>query len=236
MQFSDSGTPEVGLAAFRSPISAKGSLVGAAFEKCKVREDLSHEPVSILPFLRYNERKATSVGQQDLIRRAKQRDEAAWEEIYERHKQGIHRYVYYQVSDAPLAEDLMQEVFLKAVEAIDSFEFRGISLSAWLYRIARNLIINHYRRQPEQKELTLDECVAASEEDTSAAVEKRFGQRELWKALGGLTELQREVIILKFIEGFSNSEVAHVMGKPEGAIKSLQHRALAALRRILEEG
>ena len=141
------------------------------------------------------------MGDRDLIRRAKQRDEAAWEEIYERHKQGIYRYIYYRVSDVRLAEDLMQEVFLKAVAAVDSFDFRGVSLSAWLYRIARNLVIDHYRCRSEQKELTLNESLAASEEDISATIEKKLARRQLWRALGRLTDLQRDVIILKFIEG-----------------------------------
>ena len=175
------------------------------------------------------------MGDRDLIRRAKQRDEAAWEEIYERHKQGIYRYIYCRVSDVHLAEDLMQEVFLKAVAAVDSFDFRGISLSAWLYRIARNLVIDHYRCRSEQRELTLDESLVASEQDISATIEQKLARQQLWRALGRLTDLQRDVIILKFIEGFSNSEVAQILGKPEGAIKSLQHRALARLRHIILE-
>jgi len=163
-----------------------------------------------------------------LIRRAKECDEAAWAEIYERHKQNIYRYIYYRVSNASLAEDLTQEVFLRALESIDSFAFRGIGLSSWLYRIARNLVIDHYRRQPERAELPLEEgLLAAAEEDLGR-------QQELREALDCLTDEQREVVILRFVNGLSTAEVAQVLDKSEGAVKSLQHRALAALGRILK--
>jgi len=179
-------------------------------------------------------REAKNREERELIRRAKEYDSSAFAEIYERHYQGIYNYLYYRVGDARLAEDLASEVFLKALEAIRSFTFRGIRLSSWLYRIAKNLVTDYYRLQPSQEDVLLKEGLIAAEGSPGEALEEGITQRRLWRALQGLTEEQRQVIILKFIDGLSNTEVAQIMGKSEGAIKSLQHRALAALGRLLE--
>jgi len=171
--------------------------------------------------------------ERELIRRAKGYDSSAFAEIYERHYQGIYNYLYYRVSDARVAEDLASEVFLKALESIRSFSFRGIRLSSWLYRIAKNAVTDYYRLQPSQADVPLKEGLIAAEGGPGEALEEGIAQKRLRRALRGLTEEQRQVIILKFIDGLDNTEVAQAMGKSEGAIKSLQHRALAALGRIL---
>lgn len=178
--------------------------------------------------------KETIREERELIKRAKEYDSSAFAEIYERHYEGIYDYLYYRVSDPRLAEDLASEVFLKALESIKDFTFRGVRLSSWLYRIAKNLVIDHYRLQPDQAELPLKEGLIAAEGGPSEALEEEITQKQLRRALGTLTEEQHQVIILKFIDGLSNTEVAQVMDKSEGAIKSLQHRALAALGRTLE--
>ncbi|MFQ6058725.1 MAG: sigma-70 family RNA polymerase sigma factor [Anaerolineae bacterium] len=171
----------------------------------------------------------------ELIGRAKEYDPAAFAQIYERYYQGIYNYVYYRVGDPSLAEDLVADVFLKVMEGIESFTFRGVPFSAWLYRIANNLVIDYFRRQPRQPELALEEGQLAVEGGPVEALERSLTQEELARALRGLTEDQRQVIILKFVDGLSNTEVAQILGKTEGAIKSLQHRALASLSRILGE-
>jgi RNA polymerase sigma-70 factor (ECF subfamily) len=173
--------------------------------------------------------------ERDLIQRAQEYDSSAFAEIYERHYQGIYNYIYYRVSDDTLAEDLAAEVFLKAMEAIESFTFRGIPFSAWLYRIANNLVIDHFRRQPRRPHVPLEETQFATNENPGEALERGITRQSLQRALSALTEEQQQVVVLKFVDGLSNSEAARVLGKTEGAIKSLQHRALASLGRLLGE-
>jgi RNA polymerase sigma-70 factor, ECF subfamily len=171
----------------------------------------------------------------DLVRRAQEYDPVAFGEIYERYYLGVYKYIYYRVGDQALAEDLTMEVFVKAMEAIDSFSFRGVPFSAWLYRIASNLVIDHFRRQPSQPALSLEEKLVAASEHPTWALETEFAHQALQRALAELTDDQQQVIVLKFVDGLSNLEVAQILGKTEGAVKSLQHRALASLGRVLGE-
>ncbi len=173
--------------------------------------------------------------ERELIRRAQECDSQALADIYERYYQGIYSYIFYRVGDDSLAEDLTSEVFLKALEAIESYTFRGIPLSAWLYRIAANLVVDYFRRQPKQPNLPLEETKLFSNDNPAELLERGLTAGELRKALSKLTEEQKQVIILKFVNGLSNAEVAKVLGKTEGAVKSLQHRALASLARHLGE-
>jgi len=176
-----------------------------------------------------------SGGEARLIRRAQQGDPAAFTEIYDRHQPAIYRYIYYRVGDVATAEDLTSEVFVRLVEGIDRFVYRGRPLLAWLYTIARNLVTDHRRRTGQATMLPLDEQLVAEAGDLEQAAERGLAQRRLAAALVHLTEDQRQVIVLKFIEGLDNEETARILGKSVGAVKSLQHRALAALRRILEK-
>jgi RNA polymerase sigma-70 factor (ECF subfamily) len=171
----------------------------------------------------------------ELIRRAQAYEPVAFGEIYERYYLGVYKYIYYRVGDQALAEDLTMEVFVKSMEAIDGFSFRGVPFSAWLYRIASNLVIDHFRRQPEQPELSLEEKLVAGVEHPMQALDSEFSHQVLQRALSELTDDQQQVIVLKFVDGLSNLEVAQVLGKTEGAVKSLQHRALASLGRVLGE-
>ena len=169
-----------------------------------------------------------------LIQQAQRGDPAAFAEIYDRHQPAIYRYIYYRVGDVATAEDLTSEVFVRLVERIDRFTYRGRPLLAWLYTIARNLITDHRRRAGQALLLPLNERLVAAEGDLEEAAERGLARRRLAAALPQLTEDQRQVIVLKFIEGLNNAEAAHILGKPVSAVKSLQHRALAALRRVLE--
>lgn len=171
--------------------------------------------------------------ERELIGRAKEYDPVAFAQIYECYYQGIYNYVYYRVGDSGLAEDLTADVFIKVMEGIETFTFRGAPFAAWLYRIAGNLIIDYFRCHPPEFDLPLEEGQIAVEGGLSELLERRLTQQQLAQALQGLTEDQRQVIILKFVEGLSNTEVAQVMGKTNGAIKGLQHRALGRLGRIL---
>ena len=170
-----------------------------------------------------------------LIQRAKRGDRTAFAEIYDRHQPAIYRYIFYQVSDAATAEDLTGEVFVRLVEKIDRFTYRGRPLLAWLYTIARNLVADYHRRAAKSEPLSLDEQLVADAVDPETAAEHSLTQDKLTAAIVHLTEDQRQVILLKFIEGLDNETVAQTLGKTVGSVKSLQHRALGALRRILEQ-
>jgi RNA polymerase sigma-70 factor (ECF subfamily) len=170
-----------------------------------------------------------------LIQRAKQGDRAAFAEIYDRHQSAIYRYIFYQVSDVATAEDLTSEVFVRLVEKIDRFTYQGRPLLAWLYTIARNLVMDHHRRAGKSQLLSLDEQLVADAIAPEEATERRLTQDRLTAAIAHLTEDQRQVILLKFVEGLGNETTAQALGKTVGSVKSLQHRALAALRRILEK-
>src|SRR5512136_1271211 len=135
----------------------------------------------------------------DLVRRAQDYDPVAFGEIYERYYLGVYKYVYYRVGDQALGEDLTMEVFLKAMEAIDSFSFRGVPFSAWLYRIASNLVIDHFRRQP-QPILSLEEKLVSAVEHPDLSLDSEFSHQALQRALSELTDDQQQVIVLKFVD------------------------------------
>jgi RNA polymerase sigma-70 factor (ECF subfamily) len=172
-----------------------------------------------------------------LIRRAKEGDPAAFAEIYGQHQLAIYRYVLARVGDVATAEDLTGEVFVRMVESIDQFTYRGRPLLTWLYTIARHLIVDHQRQRGRVTLLpSSEEQLVTDLGDPVRTMERGLTHRRLVAALTHLTDAQRQVITLKFVEGLSNAEVARRLGKTVGAIKSLQHRALAALRRVLEGG
>jgi RNA polymerase sigma-70 factor (ECF subfamily) len=169
-----------------------------------------------------------------LLERAKGYDSAALGELYDRYAARIYHYIYYQVGDQDLAEDLTANVFLKILDAVKAEKAWQLSFAAWIYRIAHNVVVDHYRRNEHERTLPLNELIATTTDDPVAAVDRIMSSESIRRAMLRLTEEQQVVISLKFTEGMSNLEVARVMGKTEGAIKSLQYRALAALRRCLE--
>ncbi|TET53671.1 MAG: sigma-70 family RNA polymerase sigma factor, partial [Anaerolineales bacterium] len=175
-------------------------------------------------------------GEAELIRRAQQGDPAAFSELYDRHQPAIYRYIVFRVSTAATAEALTSDVFVRLVDRIDRFKYRGRPLLAWLYTIARNMVADHHRRSGRYDTVPLDKIPAASgQEGPEDVVELRFDAQAVVRAISELTENQRQVILLKFAEGMDNAAAARVLGRSVGAVKALQHRALAALRRILEE-
>jgi RNA polymerase sigma-70 factor, ECF subfamily len=171
----------------------------------------------------------------ELIQRAKTYDPQALSTLYERYYQGIYRYVYYRVSDSALAEDLTGDIFLKMLRGIQSYSIQGVPFSAWLYRIARNRVIDHMRRQPAKTDLTLEEARVETIASGESVIDNALQRDEIMKAVQVLTDEQRQVIILKFIDDLDNATIASVMGKTEGAVKSLQHRALDTLRHHLDQ-
>ncbi len=170
-----------------------------------------------------------------LIQRAKQGDPAAFEELYDRHQPAVFRYIFYQVGDAAVAEDMTSEVFVRLVEKVDGYTYRGRPLLAWLYTIARNLVTDHHRRATRTHDVSLGEGLVAGTTGPEEAAEQSLDAERVNAAIACLTEGQRQVILLKFIEGLDNETAAQMLDKSVGAVKSLQHRALVELRRILQK-
>lgn len=167
-----------------------------------------------------------------LVKRAQQGDQQALAALYDEYQPRIYRYVLYRVGDVPLAEDLTAEVFIAMVKGIRTYEERERPFLAWLYTIAGNTIKMH-RRRPHHKWLPLPETLTDDTADPVELAHTRLGHHHLIAAIPHLTEAQQQVILLKFVEGFSNAEIGAFLGITEGAVKSLQHRALAALQRVL---
>ncbi len=163
---------------------------------------------------------------------AREYDQTAIAEIYDRYSLRIYNYVYHRLGNAHLAEDLTANVFLRMLEAIRSSRAWQTSFSGWLYRIAHNLVVDYFRAG-QQDEVPLEEWPIPSREHPADIAERSLTQQRLRSAVGQLTGEQNLVITLKFLEGMSNAEVARVLGKSEGAVKSLQFRALASLRRMI---
>lgn len=173
-----------------------------------------------------------------LLEAAAQYDEAALGELYDRYEAKIFNYIYRRTGDETLAEDLTAQVFLKMLEAIRDRKAWRSSFSGWLYRIAHNLVIDHYRRKGRQGTVDIEEAapVASQEAPIDTAVEQSLDIERLRAAIRRLTDEQAEVVSLRFLEGYSISEVAKLMDRSEGAIKALQYRAVATLRMFLYGG
>ncbi len=171
-----------------------------------------------------------------LIQKAKNFDSEAWTQIYRQNHPKIYAYLRYRLNDIDLAEDMAATVFLHAVDKIESFTYRGFSLSSWLFRIAHNLMVDHFRRKGKVAAEPLTEALLAKSGGLDRTMESALIRADIDSALNEITDEQKHVVLLKFFGGLSNAEVARVIKKPEGAVKALQHRALASLRRVLEKG
>ena len=167
----------------------------------------------------------------ELVALAKE-DKAAFGELYERYLQKIYSYVYYRTGNVHDAEDLTAKVFIRALAHISSYVEKGVPFQAWLYRIAHNLVANWHRDQGRRKIIALDDYVVHSlkSEAPDRLSEEREEQSQLLEAVRRLPEDRQQLILLKFVERMSNAEIGAIMGRTEGAIKSLYHRTLLALR------
>jgi RNA polymerase sigma-70 factor, ECF subfamily len=166
-----------------------------------------------------------------LIVAARQGSREAFGSLYERHRTTIARYVAARIRDASDAEDLTEAIFESAWRAMGRYREQGVPFLAWLYRLAHNRVVDHYRAL--RPTVTLIPEVHESIEDASAPLELNIDSADLLKALSALTDDQRDVIVLRFVQGMSGREVAQAMDKREDAVRALQFRALATLRRIL---
>jgi RNA polymerase sigma-70 factor (ECF subfamily) len=170
-----------------------------------------------------------------LLRRAKRCDEEALGALYDEYAPLIYAYIYRRVGDGMLAENLVGEVFVRVLSAIQSEQTWRTSFRAWLYRIAHNLVVDHYRRQPDETVLALEADWLAGGPEPADALRDKASRQRLLEAVQELTDDQQEALVLRFGEGLTGREVAEVMGKSVSAVRSLQYRGLASLRRTFEE-
>ncbi len=171
-----------------------------------------------------------------LLKRARQWDEDALAHIYDTFAPAIYRYIYRRTGHQNTAEEITAETFHRFLVALKRGGGPTEHLSAWLYRVAHNLIVDFYRRQPPQEPASLDELeeMPAEPESGVARVERQMEVAQARAALRQLTPLQQQIITLRYLEDLSHEEIARVVERTEGAVKALQHRALDNLRRILE--
>lgn len=161
-------------------------------------------------------------------------DPTALQLVYDKHSDELYRYAWRQLGDTMTAEDCVAETFTGFLNALKQGKGPNQHLRAYLFQIAHNWVVDFYRRH-SQPELPLDLAITVSGDgdDTTGIVAKRLEQREVIDALIHLTDDQRRVIVLRYLEDWSHEEISKVMDKPVGAIKALQHRAINALRRSL---
>ena len=169
--------------------------------------------------------------EQTLVRRAQEHEQDAFAELYERYFDKIYRYCVMKTGNRAEAEDMTQQVFIKAAKSISSFKWRNVPFSAWLYRIAHNQLVDYLRKKSRQHSLPLDEAVAVSDSNPQKTTELKMDIKEMIEATKGLTAAQREVISLRFASELPIARVAEIMGKSQGAVKALQHSAIVALRK-----
>jgi RNA polymerase sigma-70 factor (ECF subfamily) len=165
------------------------------------------------------------------------RDRAAFGVLYERYAKKVYNYIYYRTGSHEDAEDLTSRVFHRALTHIQGYIDRGVPFQAWLYRIAHNLVANWHRDRSRHKVIPLDEFVATRlrSEAPEAAAESQNEQQRLVEAIRTLPEDRQQLLLLKFVDRLSNQEIGEIMNRSEGAIKSLYHRTLLALREALSE-
>jgi RNA polymerase sigma-70 factor (ECF subfamily) len=173
------------------------------------------------------------VADTELIARARCGERAALGELYLRYAEDIHRYVYCRTYDQALAEDLTADVFLRVTESIGAYSQRGVPFTAWLYRIARARLIDHWRRVGRRPTVSLEDAGPDATVDPNDPLEEMLSNGRLAQLLRRLTDDQQEVVVLRFVEGLTNAEVAQILGKTEGAVKALQHRAVRRLAKEL---
>jgi RNA polymerase sigma-70 factor (ECF subfamily) len=179
---------------------------------------------------------------QEIIERARQRDSAAWTAIYERYRDSIFKFFYYQVRNRQTAEDLTGGVFLEAIQAANRFSGDEKALRAWLFRIGRHNLIDHIR---SSKRAILEDIDSASErelaartladEDPEDAAMKRVLRDRVRAEVQRLSRDQREVVLLRLTGGLTSPEIAKIVGKTTGAVKALQHRAMSTLAKVLAD-
>lgn len=174
--------------------------------------------------------------EQQTLALASQGDQEAFGILYERHVDRIFNYIYYRTGNIDDAEDLTARVFQRAMNHIANYVDRGVPFSAWLYRIAHNLVANWHRDRSRRQEIPITETpIIAKDPHPETSIVQNQEQEALLKLIRGLPAERQTLLILKFVEHLSNAEIGKIMGRSEGAVKSLYHRTLTSLRQQVEE-
>ncbi|MEC3996249.1 ECF subfamily RNA polymerase sigma factor, BldN family [Actinacidiphila sp. DG2A-62] len=173
----------------------------------------------------------------DLVERAQDGETEAFGRLYDHYSDTVYRYIYYRVGSRATAEDLTSETFLRALRRIGTFTWQGRDFGAWLVTIARNLVADHFKSSRFRLEVTTGEMLDANEVERSPedSVMESLSNEALMTAVRKLNPQQQECVTLRFLQGLSVAETARVMGKNEGAIKTLQYRAVRTLARLLPD-
>jgi RNA polymerase sigma-70 factor (ECF subfamily) len=172
--------------------------------------------------------------EQGLVLRAQKQDGEAFAKLYERYFNKIYRYTSLRIGDRTEAEDITQQVFLKAIKSLSSFKWRNVPFGAWLFRIAHNQVVDHLRKRERRPSVDVEEVELQADDDPQRFTEKSLEMEMVLKAAKELTAAQQQVILLRFAAELSVAEVSLVMNRSQGAVKALQHSAIAALRRKLK--
>ena len=174
-----------------------------------------------------------------LVVNAQGGETAALEALYDHFYDRIFRYISFKAGDASVAEDITEDVFLRMLKSIGTYKHRGHPFSSWLFRIAHNLVVDHFRKRGRDRSVPLDKVVAVvgvSGMDLDDYVQTKLAMKEVHRAMEDLTDLQRQVISLRFAGGLSVNETARAVGRNENAVKALQHAGIKKLRKILIPG
>jgi RNA polymerase sigma-70 factor, ECF subfamily len=170
-----------------------------------------------------------------LVERAQAGEREALEELYLIHFDRIYSYLHMTVGNRHDAEDLTTQTFLRMLESIGKFRFQSAPFSAWLFRIAHNLSMDHFRANKRwQPEEDVPETPGSEERSAEEEAFHALGRKSMLELIEGLSHEQQQVLTLKFVFNFANGEAATILGKTEGAVKSLQHRALASLQKHVQ--
>lgn len=174
----------------------------------------------------------SELSDESILARAANGDGEAFGALYERYVSRIYNYIYYRTGNAHDAEDLTARVFYRAMRHISNYNDRGLPISAWLYRIAHNLVANWHRDNSRRKEIPLEESVHGRFDSSHPEHDllKLEEHDRLIRIIRRLSAERQQLLILKFVEHMSNAEIGQIMGRSEGAVKSLYHRTLLALR------
>jgi RNA polymerase sigma-70 factor (ECF subfamily) len=168
-----------------------------------------------------------------LVKKAAAGNIEAFGELYSVYLDRIYRYVYYQVHNSTIAEDLTEEIFMKAWKGLRRYRWTGLPFSSWLYRIAHNHVVDYFRTNKQCQ--SLEEDIAADGDQPEEVIEKKQILQSLLQAISALPAQQRHIITLKFIGGLDNRRIERITGKHQGAIRVMQMRALTSLRHKLTE-
>ena len=164
---------------------------------------------------------------------ARRANEAKLVSLYEEYYDKIARYAYVRIGDRTEAEDIAEEVFLKALQSLKSYKERGIPMQAWLFRIAHNLVVDHLRKTTKRRTVPIDTVQIATDVDPVITTEKNIEVERVTKAMEQLTKEQREVLGLRFFGGLTSKEAGSILNKRDGTVREMQRAAMEKLRGLL---